>query len=303
MLFFLLSLISCSTSENENLQTIPEVSALKNERVYFKNLDEFDSKYTELSKTNVDQNSDDNSNLSPAMNQILNKNNEFQISKEIIWYNEGIFYSINIKNEKKIDKLKQDYKNLPKTNIITVNSIKISNSEKRDISNNRTVLNTGGGIDARYQLEFRRISYTDCGSTINQGPSNAKIKYVHEVYSETIRNGYTDTHYLYLRIKMEWYNGSRWKMAGEKRTINVNISDNSQLIGLGGHLVPNNFAPYGINYINSSYSCSGDKTILLRSNSVSAGIVSQWSAEVSGTIYQKINGDSYQNEWNNYVNW
>lgn len=44
------------------------------------------------------------------------------------------------------------------------------------------------------------------------------------------------------------------------------------------------------------------KTIKHPYDSTFIGFTITWSASVTGTINHKINGDSYANEWTNYVN-
>lgn len=311
-IFFLLTAIfSCSTNEIQPLNS--EEVALKSERIFFKNWEDFNSKYIELAKSSNEQtteNSPSNSidddssrDLSPALNKILNKKKEFQIGEEIIWYNNGVFYSINTKDAGKIEDLKSDYLNLPICKNIVISNVKTSNFKKNNAINNRTVIGTNGSMDARYQFQFYRQSYYDCVSATNQGPSSKKIKYVHELYTEVIYDGGQYNYFLYLRIKLEWnYSGRSWKAAGEKRTININITDDSQLVGVTGFLVGNNFAPYGATNIVQSFNCSLDQKILLRYNATPISL-SAWSASVTGTITHKINGDSSSNEWINYVNW
>lgn len=310
MFFFLTVIFSCSTNEIQPLN--PEAEALKSERNYFKNWEDFNSRYVELAKSSTEQTSEDQSSisiddeasrdLSPALNKILNKNKEFQIADEIIWYNKGTFYSINAKDESKIQDLKSDYLNLPLCKNIFISAVKTSDEEKNNTVNNRTAIGTNGAVNAKYQNEFYRQSYYDCGSTINQGYSSKKVKYVHELYTEIIYTGMQRNYFLYLRIKLEWnYSGRSWKFAGEKRTINVNIIDDSKLITTTGAHVPNE----GLSYIAKSFSCSQDQKILLRYafDSTLIGGASQWSASVTGTIIHKINGDINTNEWTNDVNW
>ena len=311
MFFFLTVIFSCSTNEIQPLN--PEAEALKSERNYFKNWEDFNSRYVELAKSSTEQTSEDQSSisiddeasrdLSPALNKILNKNKEFQIADEIIWYNKGDFYSINAKDESKIQDLKSDYLNLPLCKNIVISAVKTSDEEKSNAVNSRTAIGTNGAINAKYQYEFYRQSYYDCGSTINQGYSSKKVKYVHELYTEVIYSGLQYNYFLYLRIKLEYNNtGRSWKFAGEKRTINVNITDDSNLVGVTGFLVANNNAPYGATNIVQSFSCSQDQKILLRYNATPTSL-STWSASVTGTIIHKINGDYSGNEWTNHVNW
>lgn len=310
MFFFLTVIFSCSTNEIQPLNS--EAVALKNERNYFKNWEDFNSRYVELAKSSNEQTSDDQSSisiddeasrdLSPALYKILNKNKEFQIADEIIWYNKGAFYSINAKDARKIEDLKSDYLNLPLCKNIVISTVKTSDQEKINSENSRTAIDTNGDIDAKYQKEFYRQSYYDCGSTINQGYSSKKVKYVHELYTEIIYDGMQRNYFLYLRIKLEWnYSGRSWKFAGEKRTINVNIIDDSKLITTTGAYVPNQ----GLTHIVNSFSCSQDQKILLRYafDSALMSSASQWSASVTGTIIHKINGDINTNEWTNDVNW
>lgn len=310
MLLLLSVFLSCSTNETQTLDL--ENLASKNERMYFKNWEDFGEKYQDLSKLNEENSnktqsdfSEDESStdLSPSLNKMLNKNKEFQVLDEIIWYKNGVFYSINIKNQDKVNSLKTDFLNLPVCEKITISPVKILNQEKNDTNNSRTLIGTNGSINAIYQLEFNRTNYYDCVSAIDQGPVSAKVKYVHELYTERISTGGAYACYLYLRLKLEWRNNSgKWNFAGEKRNIDVNITDDSKLVSTTGFLVENNYAPYGATNIVRSFSCSQNQTILLRYNTVLVPL-SQWSASVTGTITHRINGDNPANVYYNTVNW
>jgi hypothetical protein len=310
MFFFLTVIFSCSTNEIQPLNS--EAIALKSERNYFKNWEDFNSRYFELAKSSNEQTSDDQSstyldddasrNLSPALNKILNKNREFQIADEIIWYNNGSFYSIKEKDEKRIQDLKLDYLNLPICKNIVISMVEASNQEKNITKNSITPLGISGAVDARYQYEFYRQSYYDCGSTINQGYSPKKLKYVHELATELITSNMQRNYYLYLRIKLEYnLSGNKWRPATlEKRTINVNITDDSRLVPNTGFVFP-----HVTNNIVSTFSCSYDQKILLRygADSVLFAPNTRWDASVTGTIIHSVNGDYFGNEWTNYVNW
>lgn len=310
MFFFLTVIFSCSTNEIQPLSS--EAVALKSERNYFKNWEDFNSRYFELAKSSNEQTSDDQSSnsidddasrdLSPALNKILNESKEFQIADEIIWYNKGAFYSINAKDEFKIQELKSDYLNLPICKNIAISVVETSNLAKNTTKTSISPLGISGAVDARYQYEFFRQDYYDCGSTINQGSSPKKLKYVHELVTELTTSGMQRNYYLYLRIKLEYnVSGRSWRPATlEKRTINVNITDASRLVPGTGFVFP-----YVINNIVTTFNCSYNQQILLRYGADSKVFApnTRWDASVTGTITHKVNGDSSANEWTNYVNW
>ena len=234
----LLSIISCSTSEVQNEDPVASNEVqLKTKRVVFKDWEDLGKEYVKVSKLSneeifgenelmsIVENDESRENLSPALNKFLNENNEFQVGNEIMWFKDGSFYSFNVKDEKLLDSLKLNYKNIPVSEKIVISKVSESKPDNGGLSN-RTSIDTNGGTDARYQYQFRRQSYYDCGSTVNQGTPTRDQKYVHEIHSESV-NGWQS---LYLRVKLEWNpSGGKWRFAGEKRTIIVNISGNAVL--------------------------------------------------------------------------
>jgi hypothetical protein len=307
LLVLMLSVISCNTSEIENENPVAfSESQLKTKRAFFKDWEDVSKEYSRISKLrneeifgenklmSIIQNDESRENLSPALNKFLNENNEFQVGNEIMWFKNGNFYSFDVKDEKLLDSLKLNYKNIPVSKNIVVGKVSESKYDNRGLSN-RTSIKTNGGTDARYQYQFRRKSYYDCGSTVNQGMPTRDQKYVHEIHSEVV-NGWNS---LYLRVKLEWNPSSgKWRSAGEKRTIVVNIAGSAVLTTTYGAEIPSSFGQFTV---NQTFNCSQDQTILLHHFEVFGS--PQWNVNITGTIYQQINGDVYYNAWTNNVNW
>ncbi|WP_281228502.1 hypothetical protein [Flavobacterium aquiphilum] len=307
LMVILFSIASCDSPQTENESPVAsKESGLKTERVFFKDWTDLTNEYARISKLSKEeifgendyesiiQNDESRENLSPALNKFMNKDNEFQIGNEIMWFKDGNFYSFNVKDEKILDSLKLNYKNIPVSEKIVTGIVSESKSNNKGLSS-RTSIGTNGAIDARYQYQFRRQSYYDCGSTVNQGTTTRDQKYVHELYTETV-NGWNS---LYLRVKLEWNpSGGKWRFAGEKRTITVNISGNAILTTTYGDEVPGTYGQFAV---NQTYNCSQDQTILLYYSQDFGS--PQWHVDITGTIYQQINGDAYYNAWTNYVNW
>jgi hypothetical protein len=313
LLALMLSVISCNTSdvENENPVALND-SQLKTERVFFKDWENFGKEYAKISKLSneeifgenelmsIIQNDESRENLSPALNKFLNKNNEFQVGNEIMWYKDGDFYSFNIIEEKELNNLKLNYKDITVSEKIV--NTKISQPKLNDNGfNKRVFLNPNGGIDARYQYQFRRQAYYDCGSTINEGRPTRDQKYVNELYAERVSSGPNYLCSLYLRVKLEWNaSGGKWRFAGEKRTIVVNLSGQTSLTTVTGAIIP--YTSSGVN-VNQTFNCSQNQTILLSGFAFGAVAPGSWVVDITGTIYQKINGDFDGNAWTNNVNW
>lgn len=311
LLALMLSVISCNTSdvENENPVALND-SQLKTERVFFKDWEDFGKEYAKISKLSneeifgenelmsIIQNDESRENLSPTLNKFLNKNSEFQVGNEIMWFKDGDFYSFNIKEEKRLNNLKLNYKDIPVSERIVVSKISDSRLNNGNKLSSRVEINPAGGIDARYQYQFRRQAYYDCGSTINQGRPTRDQKYVNELYAERISSGPNYICSLYLRVKLEWNpSGRKWRAAGEKRTIIVDISGWAELLFQSGAVSGKNFN------IQKSFYCSQDQSILLHGEVANGGAPVKWTTNITGSIYQKINEDWEQNAWTNYVSW
>lgn len=307
----MLSVVSCNISdvENENPIALNE-SQLKTERVFFKDWEDFGKEYSKVSKLSNEeifgenyfessiQNDESRENLSPALNKFLNENSEFQVGNEIMWFKDGDFYSFNIKDEKELNSLKINYKDIPVSERIVVSKVSNSKLNNGNKLSSRIDINPNGGIDARYQYQFRRQAYYDCGSTINQGKPTRDQKYVNELYAERVPAGPNYLCSLYLRVKLEWNpSGGKWRAAGEKRTIIVGISGWAELLLPSGAVSGKNFN------IQKSFYCSQDQSILLHGEATNGVAPVKWTTNITGSIYQKINEDWEQNAWTNYVSW
>lgn len=241
--------------------------------------------------------------ISPALAELFSESKQFIVNDTLYSFFKGNIYESAVKSN-------------PKQRKITSKIIISTKLNKQDINvnlNNQTTssifrMNLGHNqIDARHQFEFFRQSHSGCDQVANLNPSPRKYKYVHEIFSESINAGFVQTNLLYLRIKLEWNPSSnRWRQASERRNININIVDNSYLVGSNNAIV---FAHSPINRpatipvsINQNFSCSQDQTILLRQFNITQSWT-QYSVSITGEITHHINGDTWSNRWVNSSYW
>ncbi|MGS0525658.1 hypothetical protein ACU8V7_11100 [Zobellia nedashkovskayae] len=228
---------------------------------------------------------------------LFNSNSEMGIGDKVVWLHEGNLYSFEETDD--IEALKINFSSLEPTGSITISSQLLSGN---DISSKATL--GGNSVDARYQREFRGSSKVDCsGKKSNMGSSNYTYKYIHELKTVKIRDGFTVVAELYLNIKMEYkYKNRSWKSAGEKRDINVAVQFPNITFKNAGRTIPIN--KVSTHYKN--YTCSNNQEIRLAYTPQSYDVYynpdsPQWEVSGSGTITHKIHGG--YNSWTNYVNW
>jgi hypothetical protein len=285
---------SCSKEEIEDIE-------LQNDRLSFKNLNEFNETYQMLSEytskeelqywaqtkghsTLLCSNDTAIEKYSNILRTILNKDSEYEIGDLIIWFNNGNLYSFSKKEQSNISNMK---KNPNACNLFGY--IKLSNVDNSELKTVSLGLN---GLDARNQKEFNQKYYKPCGETASllQGIR----KFVHEIYDESFfyNPGPVIYSYLHLRIKLEYRDSKgRWCAAGEQRDIHVNVSGTAKMYpsGIGGAYIIS----------NRKYSCSGNKDFVIMAVRGSYLWRPSWKVSMSGTIYQKVNGDLTSNGWNN----
>lgn len=312
LLFASLLLFSCSDNQEE-ISTSESLSQPKKETtiLHFKTFEEFNKKIDELSNLEdgeldrwVYENNpnslyfiaSENESLNSLPNSykaILNSNSEFILGNKVVWYHLGKLYEF--KENDNINKLKQHPENLNAVGEINVTIQKLSNN------NAQARTNIGQGqVEARHQLEFRGTQFKDCSN--NYRTINGIYKYVHELM--TVQSTYYSSgaySRLYLRVKLEWYAGRRkWRSASEPRDININLNLTGTQLKFANGVIINTT---GSDNVNVNYTCSGDKTILLKTSDGYGreGGDPFWSVQTSGTIDHQLHGGYHS--WLNYAVW
>ncbi|WP_103070690.1 hypothetical protein [Aquimarina sediminis] len=321
LFFATMALFFISCSQDQNFENDLTDQSLKKETpiLAFENWDHFYEEYNSISHLSQDklaswvskknhnallnslnspkelsnEQETDLNTLTNGLLAILNKNQEFKIGEEIVYFTKGIFYSIEAKKISNKSDWKKDLSNTKKIGNASVRALSNENSENM----NKEIVMSTSQIRADYQREFIKNKYQACtgGPIIGRG---GLYKYVHELQSRAFNVGYPNVvSELYLNVKLEW-RGRRWKPASEYRhiTINVNGYVRDNINGNG---------PSSTNIrINKSLSCiNRDERILLEDlvYPTNFGSAPKWFVSLSGTITQQINKDN--NKWSNYVSW
>lgn len=282
----------------------------KTDRLSFEGMEEFRETYLSLAQiSSIEEleqwannrnhstllHSEDRSliNYSDAFKTILNKDFEYQIGQNIIWFHDGILYSFSQDQIPNLNVLKKDPANCAKFG--EVRSMVIENSHATQDVRTATTDLPFDGLDARNQKEFSQRYYQPCGST--RRSLEGKRKYVHEIYDETFLSypGPVRFSFLYLRIKLEYKNRKgRWKPAGEQRETRIQVSGN---VHIPGTPVTSNFS------INTSRDCySGNwATLILDPNHGPDYLLGspRWVVSMRGSIYHRVKGDNASNAWTN----
>jgi hypothetical protein len=225
---------------------------------------------------------------------VFNENYEIIIENKIIWLNikNGNLYTFSKTDD--IISLKNNIENATPSGSIKITSI------KSNLDNNKVDL-ASGDTDSRHTYYMNNgTNYRDnCGSGSTQFKS-PRFRYLHDVYHlQTTYDRYTATSELYLNIRLQ-YRSSRWRGAGEKRNISVNIGHNIKLF--------NNGYPIPLNSSNSTsvtYNCSGDVFIPLKFTPTSydigfSGNNAKFEITAWGTISHELTG-GYSHWDNNFV--
>lgn len=227
---------------------------------------------------------------SSTFRTILNKDLEFEVANDIIWFHEGILYKFP-KNTKDLASLKENPKEENKIGGVTLHLLN-KGDESSEAGRTATTYLGFGGLNADNQHQFTEQWLTTC-----DGVSQSRVgtrKYVHEVYDESFWSIYPDllNSYLHLRIKLEW-KGSKWRPASEPREIQIHVTGSADIDGGTGW--------YQTYSINQNYSCSGDIDLRFAYAEFHSTSL-RWVFTMNGSIYQHIVGDYTSNAWNNTTN-
>ncbi|WP_299211136.1 hypothetical protein [uncultured Aquimarina sp.] len=302
-------IVSCENESNDfvDQETSNDLSIQKEKEIFsFDNWEEFRKSYLKFAKLSTEElegvsfltsHYDEEMEISYALQGILNKDNQFRLADKIIWFDQGNFYEFE--SDEEIATQKLNIENLKEVG--SVSQIPVSLSEDTSLAKTVPISN---------QYQFRKQSYIEnCGTGITQGPSPRAFKYVHEAFAELIVSGspfYQVYQYaLHLRVKLEYnHRGNSWRLSGEGRDISINLTNTSFLTNQLGSNLSTGIGATNYRTIRFSNSCASHQQELL--NEVRApGLIpnSFWNINVSGTITQKMFGDTESNRWRDTVNW
>jgi len=275
----------------------------------YENWDAFDKAYSEYAKMDTEDLEavsfysieEDDMSYSPAIQAIINNDNQFKLNNEIIELVDGDF-------------IKRNYSKNGQSTPEKVGSVTY-----KPVPNDTEFSKNNGGIEinhnnkAYWELkEFRQQQYINCKNGVNHGgPSARNFRFLHQVYGEYIIRGFAQHSYtLWLRLYLEYnHRGGSWRLSGENREISVNVTDRSYLTqiaaprnGIGYPDFSGNPSNYSIRW---SSSCHSHKTFPLReTRDVGAiGGTPVWVVNLSGTITEKMSGDAVSNKWVHNINW
>jgi hypothetical protein len=311
ILLFLFGMVILGLGCTKEIKDPLRPSPIVNDRLVFQNFDEFYKTYLTLAKNSSEDelaywaqckdhstllNSSDTTlyEYSTVFRAILNKNSEFELGNDIIWFNNGNFYTLP-KGESNVEAFKCNPDTSMKVGLINIKPVIERNDKGAIIWNNNT-------LDSRNQLEFWQSSYQSCGEALIIG--GGWRKYVHEVYGESFiilsGVGYHIYSSLWLKIKLEWKgNRGGWKVAGEQR--NIKLTD---LHGTAWWGWPQTYvADLDIEYADSCFtnygSFRGEKLVWLTGlgGEEYEGQADYWDLTLTGTIYQHVIGDDMSQAW------
>ncbi|EZH74068.1 hypothetical protein ATO12_14430 [Aquimarina atlantica] len=297
--------ISCEPEEQIVKSDLQQNDSIKDADINsYENWDAFHKAYSEYAKMDVEALEStsfysvekDNMVYSPALQAILNEDNQFKLNNEIIELVDGNFIKKSIaKNGKSTSE---------KVGSVFATPVSTDNEDLEksvEINLNR----------AYWELkEFRQQRYINCQNGVNHGgPSARNFRFLHQAFGEYIITGFQHNYNLWLRLYLE-YNHRRgsWRLSGENREIFVNVTDNSFLTNLQNPNRPaypdfsGNPTTYNLRFSNS---CHSHKSFLLRTfnNPGSLGGTPIWQINLNGTIKQKMTGDVESNRWTHNINW
>lgn len=298
LLFSLTGLFfSCEKNDLQEVETNPVSTERITQINSYKSYEDFMEAYSQYAKTDTEtleeisfyKIEDDNLEYSPALQAILNDDHQVIIDNKLILFKEGKFYEVDNdgnKNPKEIGGVTTNKISSTINQIDTKGTVAISNQWAFNKQRHQINCNPGGPIE---------------------GPSPRRFKYVHEAYAQEMWIGLFYQYELYLRVKLEYNStGSRWRLSGEIREININLSNSSYLLDNAGRPIIQNFnIPRVIGNISFNGSCASHQTILLTEYTGLVAPVSTigWDVTVNGTITEKMKGDIEANRWTDQVNW
>jgi hypothetical protein len=305
ILFLSIVFIVFACSKEVSVVNVENVVNVKqNDRLSFKNAKEFFDTYKKLSNfsskdelqfwaqnqnhtTLLYSNDSTIENYSVALKTILNKDSEYELGDDIVWFNNGKLYSFSKSEESIINTLKMTPNKCNVIGSIVLQEMGTNNLKSTSLSTN--------GLSAIYQKEFYQWYYQPCGGTL--AAVFGLRKHVYEIYAECIHmgSGYLSYYagYTHLRVKLEWKGSQDWQHAGEQREISINVSGSANAVESNGGNGESAVIPFS--FPNQTYDCSGDIDLLLAN--FESLMPSYWTVSMTGEIYQKVKGDFTYNGW------
>lgn len=176
---------------------------------------------------------------------------------------------------------------------------------KSEIINTDKVILAATDTDSRHTYYMNNGTYykDNCGSSSAQF-KNHRFRYLHEFYH--FHESYNWLPYpaanseLHLNLRLQ-YRSSRWRGAGEKRNMTVNIGHNIKFYNDNNGI---ELPLYGAHNNQLTFNCSGDVDILVKwtqGSYLQTGISPKFEIEAWGTITHEFTGGySY---WSNNFDW
>lgn len=301
----ILALISCS-KEDEFVSQISDtnkeeikgkesltMTIFESERAFFEFYKNSNNQEFFERNQNIDTSLEDENGrelLSPILTSILNEDNEFRIGDSIVKLKDKKFYKFNYKERDRFNTNKDLYL----TEFIGNTAL----NDFETLGNSQPSLATLklNGIGGSHQNEFYKLTTSNCATGAIEGPSARKLKYVHELVGEYVNfNGMIHAG-LHLKVKLEWNpSGNKWRAAGERRNINVNLQGSARIKYNANGAIAHNY-----NYnINNNYNCAGDQAIFITQyNAPIYPNQFHWDVIGTGVIKHNISGvNNWNDEW------
>lgn len=257
-------------NELEETVNINETSSVKKESssmVKFKNWEEFDVLYNSINEKSLDELTEWSNNNNPnslmnyyndlidnevplsedeeveinsltfALQAIFNKDNEFQVGGDIIYYTDGSLYSIPSDGGKvKEGNLFRSsdlsgYKKIGAIELNVKDSYDYIDKSSEILEDNSSSLGIPTweikvpqeAIRSSRQKEFWRNSYYDCRNYRNVGRGHHTFKHIIELVSREWHRqdgrGLRNYSTLSIDVKLEYKDGGKWRSAGEYRNV------------------------------------------------------------------------------------
>ncbi|GAA0728727.1 hypothetical protein GCM10009430_38060 [Aquimarina litoralis] len=244
-----------------------------------------------------------------SIKAILNKDLMFKIGQKRIVLINDVFYELpDDYYMKSVNQLKgnvDNFKSIGETkNVVSPNNSEDSSLVLEDNSKANCYVTslTHNEVHRRgYQKEFTRRNYRDfCGQGAVQ-PGNPRMKYFHELVSRYVKLYATEQHTLYIVSNILYYNGRKWRDAGEDHNVTVKVTDWSFLKPYHQYANCPRRTPV---FINKTDSCKNGQVwtlIRLQESFIPANL--NWGIKVEGTVTHSVNTDISSNTWVNSVSW
>ena len=244
-----------------------------------------------------------------SLKAILNKNLMFKIGQNKILLLDNVFYEVPdnfiLDSKDQLKKSIANFKNIGETKNVarldSNNDVFMTNEVDSKSNCYVTSLHHNEVHRKGYQKEFTRQNYRNfCGQGAVQ-PGNPRMKYFHELVSRYVKLYATEQHTLYIVSNILYFNGRKWRDAGEDHNVTVKVTDWSFLKHYHQYA---NCPRRPAVFINKTDSCkNGQIWTLIRLQEAFTPANLNWGIKVEGTITHSVNTDSSSNTWVNSVSW